>query len=81
MLFGLRVDVVLLETAQNELVALLDFEFEDELKSFFLDVTLVLFDLGQLLVALQEDLDCLDTDGDEFLPRDFAVRIFVGECE
>jgi hypothetical protein len=80
-LFGLRVNVVLLETTQNELVALLDFEFEDELKSFFLDVTLVLFDLGQLLVALQEDLDCLDTDGDEFLPRDFAVRIFVGECE
>ena len=46
-----------------------------------LDVKLALFDLGQLLVALQEDLDCLDSDGDEFLPRDFAVRIFVGECE
>jgi hypothetical protein len=80
-LFGLRVDVVLLETAQNELVALLDFEFVNELQSLSLDVTLALFDLCQLLVALQEDLDCLDTDGDEFLPRDFAVRVFVGESE
>jgi hypothetical protein len=78
-LFSLRVDVVLLETAENELVALFDFELVDELQCFLLNVSLARINLCKLLVTLKEDLNCLDTDRDEFLPCDFAVGVFVGK--
>jgi hypothetical protein len=70
---------MLLKAAQDELVALFNLEFVDKLQSFLLNVLLVFVYLGKFLVAFEEDLNSFDANGNELLPGDFAVRVFISE--
>jgi hypothetical protein len=62
------------------LITLLDLELIYELQSFLLNVFTV-GGFGKLFIALEEDLNGFYANGDELLPSDFTVGVFVSEGE
>jgi hypothetical protein len=78
---GLFVKVVGLEAALENGITFFNLIFVNDFQRVLIDLFLSLRLFCETFVSFQENLNCFDTDRDEFLPRNPAIWVLICKCQ
>lgn len=82
MFLGLRVSVERFKSLLHNNIYLFDLTLVQGLENFRFQCILHIFVLlSHLLVAFEEDLDCIDAKRNELFPSNLAISVFVSKCQ